>query len=82
MFPTPAEVNGWEVLNITLPLLLLQDSIVSMHGLGENKPILKYLFHNKVGEGNKSSQDILAISYSSNILQNFVKTGNLKISSF
>lgn len=53
-----------------------------MHGLVENKTILKFLCHNNVGEDNKSPQNILVIRCSFKALHNFVKTGNLEISSF
>lgn len=51
-----------------------------MHGLVENKSVLKFLLHN-VGGHNKSSQNTLGISCSLKTLHNFVKTENLKITS-
>lgn len=53
-----------------------------MHGLVQNETIIKLLCHNNVGEDNKSPQSILVISRSFKALHNFVKTGNLGISSF
>lgn len=53
-----------------------------IHGLVENKIILKFLCHNSVGEDKKSPQSILVIGRSFKVLHNFVKAGNLRISSF
>lgn len=66
----------------TAPCLSLYCKIllVLMNGLAENKAIPQFLFQNKVGENNKSSQNILVISHSFKTLHNSVKTGNLKIS--
>lgn len=69
-------------LGSTWPLTLQQDPLPLVHGLVENKTILKSVCHNNVGEDNKSPQSILVISRSFKALHNFVKTGNLGISSF
>ena len=83
LLSTPAEADGIEG-HLTAPCLwyYCKTLLVLMHGLAENKPILKFLFHNNAGEDNKSSQNILVIGRSFKTLHNFVKTGNLEISSF